>query len=110
MPGNPKPRVDVTAVPSVGFCDRPGQTILAAGHEDQMYMIRHEAIGPNFDTVGFTVLGKQVTIERVVVLLNKDLLAAITPLRDMVGNTGNRNSGKPGHDRIIAKLINNVNG
>ena len=66
-----------------------------------MDVIRHETIGPNFDTVSDAMLGEQVSVESVVVFLNKDLLATITPLRDRVGNTANSDSGKPGHGRKL---------
>ena len=38
-----------------------------------MDVIRHETIGPNFDTVSDAMLGEQVSVESVVVFLNKDL-------------------------------------
>ncbi|MCP4410732.1 MAG: hypothetical protein GY807_23930 [Gammaproteobacteria bacterium] len=57
--------------------------LLGTGREDQMDIIRNDA-----------VLGEQVSVECVVVFLDKNPLTTVIPLRDMVGNTGNGDSGK----------------
>jgi hypothetical protein len=71
MAGDTKPCVDVATVPPMGLSNGSRQTILGTGREDQMDMIRHEAIGPYFDTVRDAVLGEQVSVECVVVFLNQ---------------------------------------
>ena len=51
MASHPQSCVDVTAVSTMRFADGPGQTALVRGYQDQVHMVRHQAVGPDVDVV-----------------------------------------------------------
>jgi hypothetical protein len=51
-------------------------------------MVGHEAIGPHRDAGLGGTFGEQVAVERIVAVLEEDLLPPIATLRDMVGMWG----------------------
>src|SRR5437016_13029118 len=49
MPAPAPPPVDEVGITAVGFAEGSREAGLVAGHEDQMDVIWHEAVGPNLD-------------------------------------------------------------
>ena len=60
-------------------------------------MVRHQAPGPHLDGGGPAILGEQVAIERIVAVAEEGPRAAVAALGDMVGMTGDDNTGEAGH-------------
>jgi hypothetical protein len=51
-------------------------------------VIGHEAVGPAGDAVRLAALGEEIAIERIVLGLDEERLAAIAALGDVMGDTG----------------------
>ena len=58
---------------SMSVTDRPAETISRRGHDDQMGVVGHKAIGPYLDAPPFTPLGHQRNVGQVVVFTEKRL-------------------------------------
>jgi len=80
------------------FADRPPQRLPAVGDQDQMDMIGHQAVGPDRDTMLAALLTQQIAIEFVVGIGEKHVLAPISALGDMMGQTGNDETSDAGHE------------
>jgi hypothetical protein len=74
------------------------QAIPILWHHDQMDVIRHQAIGPNFGTGFLAVFYKQCFIVVVILIAEKDPLTSVAALRDVMWNTGYYHSSHPGHN------------
>jgi hypothetical protein len=73
------------------------QRLLAIGDEDEMDVVRHQAIGPDGDALLAALARQQVAIEIIVIFAEEHALAPITPLRHMVGKAGDDKSGDAGY-------------
>ena len=88
LPQVPSPtlaEVHTPRVASVCFSDAPSEAILRIGHGDQMDVVGHQAVGPDFDAASPAPLGHKSEIRPVVVLAEEGLLSAISPLRHVMG-------------------------
>ena len=63
-------------------------------------MIGHQAVRPDRDTMLAALLTQQIAIEFVVGVGEKHVLAPISALGDMMGQTGNDETGDAGHGRL----------
>ncbi len=64
------------------------QAVGIAGHQDEMNMVGHQRPAPNLDPGGRAMLGQEVTVERVIAILEEDLLAAVAALGRDAGGRG----------------------
>jgi hypothetical protein len=62
-----------------------------------MNMVRHQHPGPNFDTRGAGMLGKQVAVERIVRIGEEGPGASIAPLRHVVRQAREDGAGEASH-------------
>jgi hypothetical protein len=63
------------------------QGVIGAGNADNMDMVRHEAIGPDVETMFPGVLIEQFQIAGIILRRGEHGLPVIAPLGDMVGVT-----------------------
>jgi hypothetical protein len=95
LPQMPPPalaEIDHPRVATVGLADGPAQGVSCRRDNDQMNMIRHEAVRPDADLVLAAPLDKQVKVRAVVILAEERRLPPIAPLRDMMWTIRNHNS------------------
>jgi hypothetical protein len=79
--------VEPHRVDGVRIAQGLGERVFALGHDDQMYVIGHQAVGPHGEAVAFRVLAKEVEIRAAVVVGVEDIGAAVPPLGDVVGKS-----------------------
>ena len=81
-------RVDETGVAPVQLGKGPAQPIRIGRRQDDMDMVGHQAIGPDLRIRLAGRFAEQVTIQRVVRILEEGLAAPIAALRHVVRDTG----------------------
>ena len=89
--------VDPARVPPMGLRQRSPQPVFIAGREDQMHVIGHETVAPDFHPRAPAPLGEQGTIGHIVVVTEEGRLPPVSPLRDMVRHARHHDSRQPGH-------------
>ncbi len=67
--------------------------------ENEMHVVRHQAICPARDGVGATTLRKEVAIQFVIAAFEKQPLPTIAALSDMVRRVGENDARQAGHER-----------
>jgi hypothetical protein len=60
-------------------------------------MVGHEAIRENIDLVFFGIVLQPSQIDEMIIIAKEYVLAAITPLGNMMRHAGADGSGEPGH-------------
>jgi hypothetical protein len=70
-----------------------------------MHVIRHEAIGQHVRSATAAGFGEQLAVLRIVLVREERLLAAIAPLRHMVGQPRRNHSGKSCHADLEASTL-----
>ncbi len=108
MPGPARPRVDEAGVEAMRSRQRQRQPVRVGGSKNEVDVVGHLTIGPNFDGEAPAAFGEPVAIQRVVVVGEKDPLATVPALGDMVGNVGNDDAGNAGHSIVIAEQAKRV--
>ena len=96
-----RPRVDEMGVAALRLSHRPSQTRAVARNDNKVNVIRHQAVCPNLDAKFARLLGRQVAIDFLVAVLEKDRLAPIATLRDVVRNIRNDDARETGHARNL---------
>ena len=76
---------------------RAAQSVRIGWHQDEMYVVRHQAPGPHLDLGVATIFGEQVAIQHVIAVAEEGPRAAIATLGDMVRITGDDDAGETGH-------------
>jgi len=76
--------------------DRAAQSVHGTWHQNQVYVIRHQAIGPHPGHAAYTGGSHQTPVLAIVVVAEKGLLAAIAALRDMMGAARNNDPSDSG--------------
>ena len=66
-----------------------------------MDVVGHEAIGQDFNPEFLAVFLEPRQIRCTIFVREKDVFAAVSALRDVVGNTSKYGSGEPGHGRRL---------
>jgi len=79
-----QPPVDVLGVPHVHRLEGGGQGIGLARHRHEMHVVRHKTIVPYLQSVGTRVVEHQEQIPPAIGVLEKDVLAPVAALRDVV--------------------------
>ncbi len=87
----------MTCIAPVRFSDGMRESFFAVWHDNQMDMVRHEAISPDSNLPFVTTLRHQSYIECVIVSTEESLLAPITSLREMMRHAGHYDSRYSGH-------------
>jgi hypothetical protein len=82
------PEVDHPGVPPVRFADRPPQSLGRMRNRNQVHVIGHETVSPDLNLLGLAELGHQLQVGCVILVAKERLLPAVTPLRDMMRQTG----------------------
>ncbi len=67
-----------------------------------MDVVRHLAIGPDFDAEAAAGFAEPVAIESIVALLEEDALPPVAALGDVMRQAGNDGAGDAGHGRRLA--------
>src|SRR5438128_503980 len=95
------PLTDVlpTGEVSVRPTERLGQGILALGHQDQVYVIAHQAVAEYVDPVPPAVIAQGVEIDLAVQVAEEYRLPLVAPLGNVVRQARNNHSGKTAHDK-----------
>ncbi len=72
----------------MSLADGPPKRLPSLGNEDQVNVIRHQAIGPDADALPAAHFCEKIAIKFVVIRAEKHLLASVAALRHEVGKTG----------------------
>ena len=97
MAGALQAGVDMAGIAAMDLGQGTAKPVGIGGRQDQMDMIGHQHPGPDLDSGGATRLGQQSPVQRIVVLAEKHLRAAIATLSDVVRQSGNNEAGKTAH-------------
>ena len=82
----PSAGVDVVGIATMGLADSSTKGLGVGRHEDQMDMIRHQAVGPHLDACLHGLLGQQIAVNLLIAILEKD---SFTPVA-MLGHVGRK--------------------
>ena len=82
----------------MGFTDCPGQPAFVGRRQDEMDVVKHQAIGAAIDGVPLELRGHKIEIDLFVARLEEDAFATIATLCYMVRNAENNHAGEAGHD------------
>ena len=82
------PEVDHSSVAAVGFANGTGETGFGFRNCDDMNVIGHEAVGPDGEVVFISLFFQDVQIRTLVSFFQKNVLSAISPLHDVVRDSG----------------------
>ena len=80
------------------LADGPTQTVRGPGHGDQVDVIGHEAVRPDFNLLGKAELGHQLQVAEVILVAEKRLLPSVSPLCDVVRQTRGDDTCQSGHE------------
>jgi hypothetical protein len=76
---------------------RRAETVAIGRHQDEMHMVRHQAVGPNGDMRGAAAFRQQPAIERVVIVTEEDRLPPVAALRHMMRHASRNDSRQTRH-------------
>jgi hypothetical protein len=97
LPGS----VDALRVAHVQWPQRLVQALTGRWHHDEMYMIRHQAIGQHIDRMLARVILEPPQINRAVFAREKYRATAIATLRDMVRKAWTDDARNTRHERTL---------
>jgi hypothetical protein len=80
--------LDDRGIAPVRLAERPPQRLLAVGDEDEMDVVRHQAIGPDGDALLAALARQEIAIKFIVLIAEEHALAPVAALRDMMGRPG----------------------
>ena len=86
----------------MGPGERGAQAVGGGGLQSEVDMVGHQAPGPNRDARIRTAFGHQLDIEPIVVIVEKDVLATVATLGDVMRNAGHDGPREPGHGNPLA--------
>ncbi len=95
--------VDDAGIGAVRLGEGGAQAVFVLRHEDQMQVVRHQAVAEADNVRRFAAFGDQSQIKRAVCIGVEYLLPAIATLGDVVGETGNNNASKTGHGKRVSR-------
>ena len=67
-------------------------------HDDQVYVIRHEAIAPDFQFRLRRAIGEELAIDLAVAVFEKNVVAAVAAMRNVVGKPRSNNACESSHE------------
>ena len=96
--------VDEVGVAAVGFADSASEVVGSGWLEDQMYVIWHEAVGPDGDVGLASLLSQQVEVDFMVAVFKEDGFAPVSALGYVMGKSGDHDSSETCHVGTIALM------
>ena len=84
-------------VPPMGLSDPATQTVFLPRHSNEMNVVGHETIRPDFHAAPEAPLGHEFEIGFVVLVTPEGFLTAVPALSDVMGKMGNDHSGQASH-------------
>ena len=90
-------RLDDAGIAAMGPRQRAAQPVRIGRHQNEVYVVRHQAPGPHLDLGSVAIFGEQVAIQCIVGIAEEGARAAIATLGDMVRVAGNDDTGEAGH-------------
>ncbi len=81
----------------MGLPDASGEGIFPVWHSNQVNVVGHQAPGENRDTGLTGFLGKELEVDNAVAVVCENIHRPHTALGEVMGVTGNDNSGDSGH-------------
>src|SRR5271156_2172286 len=96
-------RIDEVGVSAVRFPQGTAHAVCFLGHQNQVDMIGHEAVGPYLYTGLARLFGKHIAINLVISILEENCLPTISALRHMVRKTRDDHAGKACHPAKLAR-------
>jgi hypothetical protein len=88
---------DEGGIPPVRLADRPGEAGLVRGGQDEMNMVRHQAIGPTGDAVALQAPPHQIQIDRLIAGFEEYALPPIAALGDVMRRARDDHPRPPRH-------------
>ncbi len=82
MTGDPQAGMDVASVTSVRIREGAAQSIFIRGNDDDVDMIGHEAITPDFSVGPLRRFTQQIFVKRIVAFFKERLRTPVTQLGD----------------------------
>ena len=79
------------------------QPVSIGRDDDQMHVVRHQAIAPDLGLGLDRRFREQVAIQRIILIIEEGRLTSIAALRHMVREAWKHQTGKSRHDSHIAK-------
>jgi hypothetical protein len=98
MPGPTLALVDSGGVAAVSLTDSLPEALDCGGHKNQMNVVGHEAISPDFNAGNMAHFPEQGSVEHEVLVPEKSRLPSVPALRNVMWNTG-RNHPRDSHHR-----------
>ncbi len=89
--------VDEAGVVSVERAEGEGSGLGRAGNRDQVVVVRHEAVAPDFERELLGVFGEKAEELTALVIGIEDAKTVVTALCEVVGNTGDDDAGSARH-------------
>src|SRR5512136_1602633 len=96
------PEIYHATISPVRLPDPSAQSVFTFRHCDEMYMIWHKAVCPDFNTALLTPLRHEVDVRIVIIVSKKGCQTPIPTLSDMVRYAGSYNTSDTSH---MQKLI-----
>ncbi len=93
----PAPCVHGAGVRVMHHAQASTQSVVGGRHEEQMHVIRHQAVRQTRYARGGAGFAQQLQVAGVVSVTEEGLLATIPALRDVMGQTWNDDACKAGH-------------
>ncbi len=83
----------------MGMLESLRQRVGGARNDDQMYMIRHQAIAEQREVIEFAVLVEKFQIGKTIGVTVDDYLPGVAALRNMMRNVGHDHTRQTSHGR-----------
>ena len=85
--------IDSRGVVLVNIPERFPHAVIFQRNRNKVDMVGHQAVGEDFDSVPAAELGQQADVSVIIGFLEVGPLAAISPLGDVMRDSGNDDSG-----------------
>jgi len=102
LPEVPHPPVAAVAdlgVAHMGLVEGPGEGVGGGGDRNEMDVVRHQAVRPDFRAVPLGGLGDPAQVPVPVLRVCEDWLPEVPPLRDVMGHSGGDDTSEAGRGR-----------
>ena len=85
----------------MGFAPRTAQPIRVPRVQDQVHMVWHQAVSPDFDFRLAHLLPRKIAVNLLIAVLKENRFSAIATLRHVVRETGYHHSRQTRHEREL---------